>query len=363
MDEFREKGGLVAAITPIHYPRALFRAFDILPVEVWGPPGLDTSPGDAHLQAYTCSIVRAALSFLLTGGLDCTDLLVVPHACDSLQGLGSVLQNFVETGKPVFPLYIPRGDRECAVSFLAGEIRHLGGKLSGVTGKEPSREDLLTAISCEERADLLVAGLLERILPGTGDQLEFYRLLRTREYLPAERFVELAECVYEARDGCWVETGKVPRARNGVDGRSVPLILSGVLPEPMEVLRAIGDAGGYIVGDDTACCGRRTYPPGESDDPYIRMAERIVHGPPDPMRGCAIASRLAHLRTLAVTTGARGVLFYTVKYCEPELFDVPLLQKALRSDGLHTIIVETDVGSPLSRQTVNRIEAFVEMMV
>jgi len=89
-----------AAVYPIHHPRALWPAFGILPEEVWGPPGVDTGPGDAHLQAYTCDIIRNGLSFLLSGGLDETDLVVVPHGCDSLQGLGSVLLDFVRSHKP-----------------------------------------------------------------------------------------------------------------------------------------------------------------------------------------------------------------------------------------------------------------------
>ena len=66
----RKAGGAIAAVFPIHYPRALLRAFDLLPVEVWGPPGRSTTSGDAHLQAYTCSIVRCSLSFVLDGKLD-----------------------------------------------------------------------------------------------------------------------------------------------------------------------------------------------------------------------------------------------------------------------------------------------------
>ena len=61
IDGHRNEGGRIAAVFPIHYPRALFRATGVLPVEVWGPPGLDSSLGDAHLQAYTCAIVRNGL--------------------------------------------------------------------------------------------------------------------------------------------------------------------------------------------------------------------------------------------------------------------------------------------------------------
>ena len=45
---------------PIHYPRPLLRAFGLLPVEVWGPPGVDATLGASRLQAYACSIVRDA---------------------------------------------------------------------------------------------------------------------------------------------------------------------------------------------------------------------------------------------------------------------------------------------------------------
>ncbi|HEY77039.1 MAG TPA: 2-hydroxyacyl-CoA dehydratase, partial [Thermoflexia bacterium] len=89
--KFKEAGGKVAAVLPIHYPRSLLRAFGLLPVEVWGPPRVDISHAAAHLQPYVCSIALNALSFLLIGGLDVVDCIIVPHACDALQGLGSLL--------------------------------------------------------------------------------------------------------------------------------------------------------------------------------------------------------------------------------------------------------------------------------
>jgi benzoyl-CoA reductase/2-hydroxyglutaryl-CoA dehydratase subunit BcrC/BadD/HgdB len=97
----RERGGRIAAVLPVFAPRALLRAFGFLPVEVWGPPGIPIAGGGSHLQPYVCSIVRNTLSFLLSGGLDATDLVLVPHACDSLQGLGSILLDFVKPRQPV----------------------------------------------------------------------------------------------------------------------------------------------------------------------------------------------------------------------------------------------------------------------
>jgi benzoyl-CoA reductase/2-hydroxyglutaryl-CoA dehydratase subunit BcrC/BadD/HgdB len=345
---FKERGGRVAAVLPIHYPRALFRAFGVLPVEVWGPPNVDAARGAAHLQPYVCSIVRNALSFLEAGGLDGVDVIVVPHACDSLQGLGSLLLDFIRPRQPVLPLYLPRGERGSDVAFLTDELRSLSRRLEEVTHRSPSAADLADAIRQEEEANRLAAELYRQRarlpLPDTG----FYRLVRSREYLPAEAFSALAGAAL-------ARTGEVSR-----DG--IPLLLSGIVPEPAAFLEALTELGGVVVGDDLACCGRRLYPPGTSDEPFRRLAESILAAPPDPTRGSPIRDRVEHLLRLVREMGARGVVFHDIKFCEPELFDLPHLSTALQHEGVPSLTVEVDLSEPLSGQLLTRLEAFLEML-
>jgi benzoyl-CoA reductase/2-hydroxyglutaryl-CoA dehydratase subunit BcrC/BadD/HgdB len=344
----KARGGAVAAVFPIHTPRALFRAFDILPVEVWGPPGADASRGAEHLQPYVCSIVQNALGYLLAGGLDIVDVLVVPHACDSLQGLGSILIDFVSPTQPVIPIYLPRGRRASDVAFLADECRAIYGRLEALTGRSPSDADLMACIHREETADDLLARLHEgRGRLGLSD-LDFYRVVRSREYLPAEAFIALA--------------GQALAHVGGTPQEDIPILLSGIVPEPMGLLSAIAEMGGRVAADDLAACGRRLYPTGEGEGPFRRMAGRIVKGPPDTMRGSPIGERLAHLLRLAETSGARGAIFYTIKFCEPELFYLPALRKGLQDAGLPSVVVEVDINDPLSHQVLTRIEAFMEML-
>lgn len=346
---FREGGGGVAAVFPIHSPRALFRAFGLLPVEVWGPPGVETGEGDAHLQAYACSVVRLGLSFVLEGGLRDAAVLLVPHACDSLQGLGSVLLDFTKPRPPVLAYYLPRGGRDCDTDYLAAELRALSGRLAEITGRSPSDAALHAAIEQEEAADALLARLHRERARLPFDDRELYRVLRAREYLPAERFVDLAASALGA-------------AGDGGTRAGVPLILSGIVPEPAELFDVLAGAGARVAADDFACCGRRLYPAGTSRDPFRRVAEGILGGPPDPTRGSPIGARVDHLRGLAADTGARGVIVYTVKFCEPELFDVPLLRKGLEEAGLPSTTIEVDVADRLPHQVVTRLEAFVEML-
>jgi benzoyl-CoA reductase/2-hydroxyglutaryl-CoA dehydratase subunit BcrC/BadD/HgdB len=339
----------VAAVLPIHYPRALLRAFDFLPVEVWGPPHVDTSYGATHLQSYVCSIAHNALSFLLTGGLEVADLIIVPHACDSLQGLGSILIDFLRPRQPVFPIYLPRGQRDSDVHFLAHEFRALYQQFEEITGHSPPEADLRRCIRREEVADGLLAELHQRRSHLRLTPLEFYRLVRAREYLPAETFSDLARA-------------SLAQAAATPQDEGVPILLSGIVPEPMILFEALARLGGVVVADDLACCGRRLYPPGTSEDPFHRMAECILAAPPDPTRGSPIGERLEHLWRLIQASGARGAVFYDVKFCEPELFDLPALRGGLQEVGVRSLVVEVDLNDPLSQRTLTRLEAFLELI-
>ena len=300
IEEHVRAGGRIAAVYPIHYSRALLRAFGWLPVEVWGPPGHDTSLGDAELQAYTCSIVRAGLAFLRSGGLRAAALIVVPHGCDSLQGLGSLLIDFLDPGKPVLPLYLPRGEGPAACDFLTEELGAMRRRLSDHGGRSPSDDELRLAIEREEAADRELACLHdERAWLALSDR-DFYRLVRSREYLPAERFAAIARSAL---------AHKLAARRPGV-----PVLLSGVLPEPMALLDTIDEAGGLVVGDDLICTGRRLYRAGQSAEPLRRMAESLLAAPPDSTRGSSLDARVAHLRALAARSGARAAAFLVVKF-------------------------------------------------
>jgi benzoyl-CoA reductase/2-hydroxyglutaryl-CoA dehydratase subunit BcrC/BadD/HgdB len=346
--DFKNAGGSVAAVYPIHYPRSLFRAFDILPVEVWGPPSVDVSQGSAHLQPYVCSIVRNGLSFLQSGGLDVANVLIVPHACDSLQGLGSILLDFISPKQPVLPIYLPRGRRESDLIYFARELRHLFQQLASITGHTPSDSDLLQSIYREEAADDLLGKLHQsrQFLPLSD--LDFYRIIRSREYLPAEIFIGLAR-----------ETlaGAENTTRTGT-----PLLLSGIVPEPMNVLAVISEMDGMVIADDFACCGRRLYPAGISEDPFRRMAERILYAPPDSTRGNPIQARYEHLLGLMERSGAKGIVFYGIKFCEPELFYLPELRRSLQEAKIPSITIEVDINDSLSYQIRTRLEGFLEMI-
>ncbi|MDF1565669.1 MAG: 2-hydroxyacyl-CoA dehydratase family protein [Deltaproteobacteria bacterium] len=349
IDAHRAAGGGLAAVYPIHPPRALLRAFGLLPVEIWGPPGVDCARADGHVQAYACSIVRGGLAFLLDGKLDDADLILVPHGCDSLQGLGSVLIDFVKPKAPVETFYLPRGaEGGPSRAFVKEELRRLHDSLVKLTGKQPTEAELLEALEREVDADDLLAALLAGRRRLELSNAEFYRLVRAREYLPAEDFSRI---VREVLEGASEEESGAP----GV-------VLSGLVPEPRALLELFDEAGVLIVGDDLCSSGRRLYPAGEGSDALARMADRLMSAAPDSTRGDGVQARADHLLGLCAAGGAKQTLFLIVKFCEPELFYLPQLREALTAGGVASQVLEVDVTTPLADQTRTRIEAMLEVM-
>jgi benzoyl-CoA reductase/2-hydroxyglutaryl-CoA dehydratase subunit BcrC/BadD/HgdB len=56
------------------------------------------------------------------------------------------------------------------------------------------------------------------------------------------------------------------------------------------------------------------------------------------------------------------VIFYDIKFCEPELFDLPLLRQGLLKSGIPSLSVEVDISDGHSQPVLNRLEAFLEMI-
>ena len=88
----------------------------------------------------------------------------------------------------------------------------------------------------------------------------------------------------------------------------------------------------------------------------------MIGAPPDPTRGSPIHERLEHLVSLAEGSGAKGVVFYDIKFCEPELYDLPQLRQGLRQAGLPSISIEVDLNDALDQPSLNRLAAFLEMI-
>ncbi|HEX5634877.1 MAG TPA: 2-hydroxyacyl-CoA dehydratase family protein, partial [Gemmatimonadales bacterium] len=92
------------------------------------------------------------------------------------------------------------------------------------------------------------------------------------------------------------------------------------------------------------------------------LVERHLAAPPCPTRAADQGARICHLEGLLERSGARGVLLHLVKFCEPELFDVPAIRAAFARRGVPVLVIEGELEAALPAQVVTRVEAFVELL-
>lgn len=342
----------VVTVLPIHYPKALLWAANILPVELWGPPGEPRGPANGRIQSYVCPVARNALAFLAHGGADITDAVLFPHTCDSLQQLATLAPDFGGLDKKVFRFYHPKGERRTSsINFLLTEHQRLADEISAWTQKELQSTKLSEALNLWKNIMQLQQKLLEHRVQCPWDDTQLYTWLRRGEFLwPTDYLLELQEA----------ERALEPSPRNSQIG----VLVTGYVPEPKNWLAVLNQAGAQIVADDYAAVGRRVLrqPWPTTSSPFEVLGELWFALPPCPTKHTDLKYRLSYLENLFQQSHAQGVIIHTIKFCEPELFDVPAIRQHFSTKGIPVLHLETELEKNISGQMTTRIEAFVEML-
>jgi benzoyl-CoA reductase/2-hydroxyglutaryl-CoA dehydratase subunit BcrC/BadD/HgdB len=124
----------------------------------------------------------------------------------------------------------------------------------------------------------------------------------------------------------------------------------------------IEQAGMRVVADDH-CSGLRHFDGQvrEEGDLFLNLAERyLLRWPCSRMH-----SDPSHCRRVideVVGSGAEGVIFVALKYCDHSGLDVPPIQAQLKEKDIPMLYIENDYTVGGLGQLKVRIEAFAEML-
>jgi len=337
-------------VFPAYYPKEILWAMNVLPVEIWDPP-LEVNHANAHLQPYICSVVKLGLELILQGKCKDIDGFLFPHTCDSIQNLASIVSDYLNLDIPCYFFYHPKAPYSTASRrYYLEELnrlvvrleKHLGA-LDFSTLKQQVKKGNQVSALMKELYRLRACNEL------TALNSDFYRIIRGGEYLHPDDFLPLLEEFLSTSKG------------HNREGPSV--ILSGIVPNPPEILRILDQKGVMVVDDDLLNCGRRLLKPeSKNEDPFEAMAESYFNMHPCTTKNSSLKARAGYLFEKIERSKAKGVIFCMVKFCETELFDVPYLIEAVKKRGLATLLVDCEVNQGLSGQLETRIEAFVEMI-
>lgn len=351
--KFHDRMGRPAiGVWPAYFPLELIHAAGGYPVQLWGA-GVAIDHAEAYLQPYCCSVARSLLELEMRGGAEGIRAYVFTPLCDTLINLSELYRRLFD--KPILGLSIPvTRSAEGSRGYLSHTVEKFFKGLEDATGRRVSTETLRESASLFGRMRSLQRELyrLRRERPGLITSADFHAVLKAGFFLPAEAYGPLLETLLAGLETLAPPPGRRPR-----------LVLSGMVFDPLDAQGLFDAVGADVVDDDFASgwrsASRDTL---RVDDLVEGIAEHLFGGAPccclhDPGK-----DRHGYLVKKIRDAGADGVVFWYVKFCEPDAFDRPQLLARLRQEGIPATVLELDLSMKSIESIRTRIQAFCEMI-
>lgn len=349
----KESGKKIVGFFCSYTPEEIIDAAGALPFRIFGRGG--DSLADAHLQAYSCSLVRGALHDALSGGLDFLDGTVFPHTCDSIQRLSDIWRINAKTGFHIDVVLPVKLDTKSSGEYMADVLRKFIRDIENGLGVVISEDDLKASVIKYNRIRSYL-GKIYRIrsenpaLIGSGD---LHAIVRASMVMDREHLLEeLTEFEGSLHGG---------KAAGKPAGKRV--VLAGGVCNLPDIYSIIEDSGGTVVGDDF-CTGSRYFEGeiGVNGDLVESIAERYRERINCPAKHSGLFTRGEHIVKIVKESGAKGVIFLFLKFCDPHSFDYPYLKDMLDKEGIPSMLFEIEEQLPSEGQFKTRCEAFIEML-
>jgi benzoyl-CoA reductase/2-hydroxyglutaryl-CoA dehydratase subunit BcrC/BadD/HgdB len=328
----------------------IITAAGMLPYRIVPKPA--PAEADAWIHPQTCFFVKSLLAAALRGEWSQLSGLVLTNSCDAMSRLADLIREYAGD-LPVIFLDVPKKRDADSIADFSSRLRNLASHLheqyvdaSGAL----SADRLNEAIRRWNHVRRLMAEVFALQLPGNPEAKasDIFRLSQEGVQSDPLQFVDAVKRFLK-RAGSGKSQGHGPR-----------VVVTGNAIWDVAWIESIENAGARVAVMHT-CVGDRNYaaPVAEdTSDPLGALAARyLLKSPCARMMG--IRERIQHLRDHVTTYKADGVICVAPKYCDFQLYEIPLLSE---SAGVPFLAFENDYR-PDNEQMNARLEAFLEMLV
>ncbi len=338
-------------------PEELIHAAGAFPVGILGSNNT-ISLVDSCVQVWMCSLMRSSLEMCLQGELGFLDGILIPQTCDTARMMVGLMRRNSRT--PFFDIYqIPRqANRPSARVYLTGELKRLKNKLEQLTKETITDEKLRASIRLfnENRRLLRRMFGIHASYPGLLKSREAYSVIKAAMYMDKAEHNRLLRNLIKEME---LKTGNM----TGKSSSKVRLVVSGGVWEPPAIMDLIDEAGGIVIGDDLHTGARYLGPDvDEEDDVWTALVDRQLKRIPSAIFDNREQERRQFLIDLARRSDASGLLFWHLKFCEPENYDYNDMREGLNMAGIPNMRIETELINLTLGQIRTRLEAFIEMI-
>lgn len=337
-----------------YVPEEILYAAGILPFRVTGDSReLPLTSADAYLSIYECSFVRSCLQLALDRQFDFLDGFVACSTCDGMRRLADEWR--ITVNVPVlYVLSVPRKFTPRAHDFYKREVIKLTKLIEERFGLEVTDHALREAIQVYNESRGLLRNLYD---------------LRKLERPPISgaEMLEVTNAASRMPRGQYNQILKALLAEAAMSDRSwegTRLMIGGSILSNSDFIQGIENMGGVVVAD-ALCCGTRYW--GDlvrvdaGGDPLAAIAERYLNNFPCP-RMFPTDERINRILSLASEFQVDGVIWQTIRYCNPMYYEQPRLKDRLEQRGIPILLLDIEYGMTATGQVKTRAQAFIEML-
>jgi benzoyl-CoA reductase/2-hydroxyglutaryl-CoA dehydratase subunit BcrC/BadD/HgdB len=330
-----------------------------MPVEVLESAGLvpfrllpapPAKMGDAYLNPNFCPYVRAVMGEGLGEAYPFLSGLVIVNTCDGMRRLFDAWSHF-RPASFVHLIDLPRVITPPAREYFKEEIKGLVDRISTDFRVSIENHTLRACVQASNETRTLLNEIQDAMRHGRLDLTccEWSELLRAAGILPRERYNELLRGVRDLSP------------RSAPPG-GIPILLTGSMLENPEIPSMIEAYGGRVVAEDLCITGRRSEDPIPlTEDPLTALARHYLLRPP-----CARMQesqrRVDYIVSLVRSCNVRGVVYYTLKFCDTFLYEAPGLKDVLDQMGIPMLLIESEYRRGRGGSMQTRVQAFLEML-
>lgn len=351
--EHSRAGGDILGFFCSYVPEELIYAAGVTPVRIIGY-GSNGSAWGSHLQNYCCSLSRFVLDSVLSGELDFANGFLFCHSCDTMQRLSDIWRINTDFGFHWDLVAPTRMEGKAAFDYLCQELGALRRRLEGRFGPiDDKRISECMGIYSENRGLLRELYSLKRNNPDVISCTDLIWVVTASSLMDKALHTRLLRLLLndlKSKDGS-VVGGEKPVSLYGI----------GSVMNQWAFLEMLESSGGTFIDDDFCNGGRYVdrVEPG-SGDPIEALAEQMMGGAECPCKHRSSSDRPAGLINRIKRSGAQGVVFYLLKYCDPYLFEYPHLKTKLDEIEIPSVLIEAEHGAESIGSMRTRVEALLE---
>ncbi|HUT55822.1 MAG TPA: 2-hydroxyacyl-CoA dehydratase family protein [bacterium] len=351
-----QSGRRIAGYFCDYVPEEILYAAGLVPVRMTGGQG-NVIAADRYLQSSVCSFARRCFDQALTGVYGYLDALITAHGCDVITKMYDLWAYRMKDPAFVHYLWVPHKvfDKD-APMVMEGEVKRLRKCVEEFRGSPITDEAIADAIAVYDQSRALLKRVYElrRGRPPAISGVEAFSVALSAQLMPRELHNQWVEALLAEREGKPSTLDDRPR-----------VIVSASMIDDLQVVRAIEDAGAWVVADDL-CTGSRYFWDQVGDpapNPVKALTRRYLNKLPCPRSVDSLQPRLNHIQNLARDYSADGIIFYILRCCDAHLFQYPILNQRMQEAGLRVLYIQGDQTVGINEAIVNRIKAFTEMLV